>query len=67
MVKSRSLLALAGWSVFVASATDVVYVTDLSIFSVLVSNFHTKTDIFFYYSGNTFHVLLPYDTWMLGH
>ncbi|KAI1145469.1 hypothetical protein F4825DRAFT_467311 [Nemania diffusa] len=35
MVKSRSLLALAGWSVFVASATDVVYVTDLSIFSVL--------------------------------
>ncbi|KAI1123263.1 hypothetical protein F5Y10DRAFT_252161 [Nemania abortiva] len=35
MVGSRSLLVLVGWGVSVASAADVVYVTDLSIFSVL--------------------------------
>ncbi|KAI1177117.1 hypothetical protein F4777DRAFT_227624 [Nemania sp. FL0916] len=35
MVRSRSLLALAGWSVSIVAATDIVYVTDLSIFTVL--------------------------------
>ncbi|KAI1183487.1 hypothetical protein F5B17DRAFT_443402 [Nemania serpens] len=35
MVGSRSLLALAALSVSVATAADVVYVTDLSIFTVL--------------------------------
>ncbi len=41
MFGSRSLLALIGWSVSVAAATDVVYVTDLSIFTVLVGGFLT--------------------------
>ncbi|KAI1420366.1 hypothetical protein F5Y12DRAFT_791726 [Xylaria sp. FL1777] len=35
MLGSRSLLVLVGWTVSVATATDVVYVTDLSIFTVL--------------------------------
>ncbi|KAI3324371.1 hypothetical protein HD806DRAFT_494897 [Xylariaceae sp. AK1471] len=35
MFGSRSLLALAGWGVSVAAATEVVYVTDLEIFTVL--------------------------------
>ncbi|KAI0545016.1 hypothetical protein F4679DRAFT_588945 [Xylaria curta] len=35
MLGSRSLLALVGWGVLVAADTNVVYVTDLSIFTVL--------------------------------
>ncbi|GAW26633.1 hypothetical protein SAMD00023353_4000560 [Rosellinia necatrix] len=35
MLGSRSLLALVGWCVSVATAVDVVYVTDLTIFSDL--------------------------------
>ncbi|KAI0429064.1 hypothetical protein F5Y09DRAFT_311372 [Xylaria sp. FL1042] len=35
MLGSRSLLALVGWIVSIAAATDVVYVTDLEIFTVL--------------------------------
>ncbi|KAI1758458.1 hypothetical protein F4782DRAFT_478178 [Xylaria castorea] len=35
MLGSRSLLALVGWGVAVAANTNVVYVTDLSIFTVL--------------------------------
>ncbi|KAI1356005.1 hypothetical protein F5Y01DRAFT_114458 [Xylaria sp. FL0043] len=35
MLGSRSLLALVGWSVSIAAATEVVYVTDLEIFTVL--------------------------------
>ncbi|KAI0182785.1 hypothetical protein EV127DRAFT_354119 [Xylaria flabelliformis] len=35
MLGSRSLLALVGWGVLAAADTNVVYVTDLSIFTVL--------------------------------
>lgn len=37
MLRSRSLLALVGLVVSVVADTNVVYVTDLSIFTVLVS------------------------------
>ncbi|GAW13762.1 hypothetical protein ANO14919_031510 [Xylariales sp. No.14919] len=36
MFRPRSLLALVGWTVSVSAATEVVYVTDLSIFTDLV-------------------------------
>ncbi|KAI0808564.1 hypothetical protein GGR55DRAFT_651910 [Xylaria sp. FL0064] len=35
MLGPRSLLALVGWSVSIAAATEIVYVTDLEIFTVL--------------------------------
>ncbi|TGJ79497.1 hypothetical protein E0Z10_g9261 [Xylaria hypoxylon] len=35
MLRSRSFLALVGWAVSVSAATEVVYVTDLSIFTFL--------------------------------
>lgn len=39
MAWSRAVVALVGWTAVVA-ATEVVYVTDLSIFTVLVGAFH---------------------------
>ncbi|KAI0533423.1 hypothetical protein GGR58DRAFT_521577 [Xylaria digitata] len=43
MFESRSLLALIAWTVAVSAATEVVYVTDLSIFTVLISTGTLRT------------------------